>query len=663
MLDYCLYVFDASRHRDLIPEMVEDVEVVRKALDQLYGREDGPNPRFTQLGKYLGQKNVLDKFPVFDPQKSEGQKFIWRRNPEHVLREWKGAVWQPECGDEDRLGSFIGLLLMLSRHLGLDIYDAMLDIYVPANGMPLPQEGGSRYRLGLDSGAAEVPGLALPLSEESAQRDFSVPSDSQVPTLQDWSPKRDQDGEWEQYPLYVFDVRQHSDLNISGHLEKKNLAALEQAVRQLRLREGKTNPYFRRLGKVLARRLSENGFWHTNPENELAFWTLAAWQPKLLAPRRIEELLHVLLPLARRLELHVFDAFQRIYLPGQSRLFAEGVRPEPDPPIPIERGETFRRIYDPDYLQEQRCFEEIAYSSFFEEPLTAALGEHGFRKEPSFDVSKFKFVRSMDSVEQRILISLMDVRCSPYLDMESDRIRHVLERWGKNISKYRGVPFVDSVFYIPFDAIRAAMQPDWKNREFISFVMTQEDADWLIEDLLQHGLPLLDRARTVGGMDWLYNKNPVTARYIRDVGLHVTSPEPFFGRARLATIYARLAGNPAFDEIARDFGKFMEILPDYRLSDSREDNRVGMTTSGRIDDNGGIIRSACVYRRDDNNEYVLVNTEVDSEGRITRSCYRRYPNGNTVPEEFPPSEFSREYAELVDLCRTDLEPVDGNDPA
>jgi hypothetical protein len=154
MLDYCLYVFDASRHRDLIPETVQDVEVVRKALDQLYGREDGPNPRFVRLGEYLGQESILDQFPVYDPRKGEEQKFVWREDPEDVLREWKGAVWQPECNDEESLGHFIGLLLKFSRHLGLDIYDAMVDIYVPANGVPLPREEGSCYRLGFDPDAA-----------------------------------------------------------------------------------------------------------------------------------------------------------------------------------------------------------------------------------------------------------------------------------------------------------------------------------------------------------------------------------------------------------------------------------------------------------------------------------------------------------------------------
>jgi hypothetical protein len=154
MLDYCLYVFDASRHRDLIPETVQDVEVVRKALDQLYDKKDGPNLRFTRLGEYLGQESILDQFPVYDPRKGEEQKFVWREDPEDVLREWKGAVWQPECNDEESLGRFIGLLLKFSRHLGLDVYDAMVDIYVPANGVPLPREEGSRYRLDFDPDAA-----------------------------------------------------------------------------------------------------------------------------------------------------------------------------------------------------------------------------------------------------------------------------------------------------------------------------------------------------------------------------------------------------------------------------------------------------------------------------------------------------------------------------
>jgi hypothetical protein len=660
MPDYRLYVFDASRHRDLIPETVEDVNAVRNALDRLCDQEDGLNPRFMLLGEYLGQKDVLDRFPVFDPRKGEGQKFVWREDPKQVLREWKGAVWQPECNDARSMGRFVAVLLRLSRYLGLDVYDEMIDVYVPAKGMALPRERASHYRLGLDPGAAKIPGLALSLPDEPARPDFPAPSE-QGPALRDWSPKRGQDGEWEQYPLYVFDVRRHSDLGISTHLENKNLAALEQAVHQLRQREDRTNPCFRRLGKVLARRLPEKEFWRNDPESELSSWTLATWQPTLGDPRRIGELLRVLLPLARRLELQVFDAFQRIYLPGPDHYFMEEITFAPIKPVPVERAEVFQEACDPECAQEQKPFTQAEYSALFEEPLSVALKAYGFAGKPGYTEERIEFVRGTNGTEQSIgaHMSVRHLSCRIYLEVKSNRVRNIFKRWGEDVPEYR-VPFGfgENILYLPFDDIRVVAQPDWKNKNDYSIpsfsILTQEEANWMIEDLLQYGLPLLDRAWTVEDMDWLYNRNPLTARYVRDVGLYITIPRPFFRRARLATIYARLAGNPAFDEIVRDFGQRMEILPDFD-----DDGRLGNKITGMIRSRN----SAHVYKNDDDGKRFFVDTEVDSEGNVTRTCYRKDSSGNKIPEKFLPSEFGKRYAKLVELCRTDLEPVNGDEPA
>ncbi|MDR3352863.1 MAG: WG repeat-containing protein [Zoogloeaceae bacterium] len=150
MKDYPLFIFDASRHRDLIPETVEDVTVVRKALAQLCTQEDGGNALFFLLGEYLGKKQALEILPVFDPQKGETQTFAWRENPEHALWKWKGAVWMPKCWHEKYQASFISILLRLSRFVGLDVYDGKFGIYIPAKGLPLPQKEGERYREAFD---------------------------------------------------------------------------------------------------------------------------------------------------------------------------------------------------------------------------------------------------------------------------------------------------------------------------------------------------------------------------------------------------------------------------------------------------------------------------------------------------------------------------------
>jgi hypothetical protein len=493
--------------------------------------------------------------------------------------------------------------------------------------------------------------------------DFGAP-------LEDWIPERDHDGEWKQYPLYVFDIRRHIKDMILWRPDK-SLEELEQMVWQLRQKEDRTNPYFRRLGKVLARRLPDSEFWRNDPAGELATCTSAVWQPKLKDPGRIRELLPVLLPLARRLELYVFDAFQRICLPGQDETFIQGNALSILEPRPLGRGLAFRRTYDPEASQEQARFTETSYSGLFEERLTAALGKHGFKKETRS--SSYSFMRrhgagsAYSKQEIEAEASKRHLDCQIWLRVFSERMRDIRARWSEKGFNY-GSRCGDFSMLNMWN-MRIITQPDWVDpaKRFHEWrspsIITQEEANWLIEDLLLYGIPLLDRAWTVEGMDWLYNKNPAIARYF-DVGYFISASSGYFSRACLATIYARLAGNSDFDNIVRDFGQNIEMLPDYDdMFDLRIPRQRSMRKTCRYDDDGNSTATASVCIVEADGRKLFVDTKAYSNGRISHSCYRRDSSGNTVPESFPPNRFSEKYAMLVDLCRTDLGPVDGNEPA
>lgn len=70
-------------------------------------------------------------------------------DPEAELKNWKYALWQPECHDPKRMGDFLKLLFPLARKLHLDIYDAAQNIYIPAQGIAVP-ERANVYRVTYD---------------------------------------------------------------------------------------------------------------------------------------------------------------------------------------------------------------------------------------------------------------------------------------------------------------------------------------------------------------------------------------------------------------------------------------------------------------------------------------------------------------------------------
>jgi hypothetical protein len=450
------------------------------------------------------------------------------------------------------------------------------------------------------------------------------------------------------------------------YLHDKDLENLEQLINQLHQEQDRKNPRFGRLGKVLSRRLPEAGFWHNDPANELTSYTLSVWQPRIKDSRQIRKLLKVLLPLARNLGLHVFDAFQRICLPCYDGRYINGYVSAPWEPFPLDKGIAFRQEYDPDASKESlQRFTEKAYSKIFEKRLTATLGEYGFNQD--LDSHMLVFERRSGTDESYLLQrietdpSVRSLRCFTYLEVFSTRLCDILTRW---LKKGFGTPkhpnyrpsTHEEVFRASLWSLRKMAEPDWVEPEmrYISKleprIETEEEADWLVEDLLQYGLSLLDGAWTVERVDWLYNQNPETARYFRDAALH-DNPKRLLRNACIATIYARLAGNPDFEDIVRDFGQRIELRPYFS-------NRPKSSGRGvQPDENGRPYSYTAIAWDNTDVGEICVTTSVNYEGKITSVCHHIDANGEWFPADFLPNWTSAQYALLVDLCRTDLQPV------
>ncbi len=169
------------------------------------------------------------------------------------------------------------------------------------------------------------------------------------------------------------------------------------------------------------------------------------------------------------------------------------------------------------------------------EYLTPHLAEHGFQyKTHSF--YSVNFQRQIDGKEQKI--------CGRIQGASPDDFRGEFE-------------IVDPDFSLGFkhSILRQVVQPNWKNESRLRDVMRNfEEAEWLAEDLLKYGLPILDKARTPEGLDWLFNSPEAVSVFFGNV--HHSNP---FWRDILAIKAATQVRNPHFEEIA---GRLLEKFAD-----------------------------------------------------------------------------------------------------
>jgi hypothetical protein len=102
---------------------------------------------------------------------------------------------------------------------------------------------------------------------------------------------------------------------------------------------------------------------------------------------------------------------------------------------------------------------------------------------------------------------------------------------------------------VNLDGIRRMEQPAWKDLQGDHWADYEEAADWLADDLLRYGLPVLERARTVEGIDWLHNQAPGFKDFFHKRRIDKNAFD--FSFALRALVYAWLAGNPEFDALRR----------------------------------------------------------------------------------------------------------------
>lgn len=324
------------------------------------------------------------------------------------------------------------------------------------------------------------------------------------------------------YTLYIYDCnRCGGEARYSEMRGKNAIAEVMEDLDVIRACEKRRGPsvVFERLALRLVQRFplpQEAALWRdcdpleTVHQLEDGLWTLE------IAAERAEEFLSVLLPLARFLHLNVLDP-QRGLLVQYQQFYTDGFV------FPPSALADYQRL-DPEAATAQ--FTKAKLRRRLLDYLTPRLAEHGFQYKTHRSYS-INFQRQIDGKEQKI--------CGRIEGSSPDDFQGEFEIVGPDL--HTGIKLF---------RLREIAQPNWNNEaRRIEFMRNFEEAEWLAEDLLRYGLPILDKARTVEGVDWLYNSPEAASMFPGNV--YHSNP---VWRHIMAIKAATQVRNPHFEEIA-----------------------------------------------------------------------------------------------------------------
>lgn len=348
------------------------------------------------------------------------------------------------------------------------------------------------------------------------------------------------------YELYVLDYARHTDI-LPAKVE--NLDMAEQVFSALSELSSGVNPRFQRLAWHLRKRFpGRNGLpddasdeeieayhdmeapiWAVGDAPRMNDYEAALWQPEVRMEHMVD-FLSVLVPLARKLRLDIYDRTRGMYVPATSMA------------VPAKEGSEFRLAYDPEIAMASLCYfpNRQAQHDAVLAGLKQVLASYGFEAGPDFVHPFYTLRRQIEGGRQEVQVLFQTVGCDVILRTKSARfaaLEQALAPDKPNISPAH-------VFSVSSITVREFVSPAWKNMD--NSIRNQEDVDWLLSDLVQQGMPILEKARTIKGMDWLYNSEAGAKLFPFNRTLNAYNG---INQALAAAAYAYWAGNPDFDDI------------------------------------------------------------------------------------------------------------------
>lgn len=361
------------------------------------------------------------------------------------------------------------------------------------------------------------------------------------------------------YELYVLDYARHADI-LPAKVE--NLDMAEQVFSALSELSSGVNPRFQRLAWHLRKHFpGRNGLpedasdeeieayhdmeapiWLAGDAPRMDDYDAALWQPEVRMEHMVD-FLSVLVPLARKLRLDIYDRTRGIYLPATSMA------------VPAKEGSDFRLAYDPEIATPGLCDfpNRQAQHDALLAGLKQVLAGYGFEAGPDFVHPFYTLRRQVEGGKQEVQVLFQTVGCNLILRTKSTRfaaLEHALAPDKPSISPAH-------VFSVPFVSVRELVNPAWKNMD--NNIRNQEEVDWLLSDLVQQGMPILEKARTIKGMDWLYNSEASAKLFPFNRALQAYNG---ISHALAAVAYAYWAGNPDFDDIVEKLHTQIQEIQD-----------------------------------------------------------------------------------------------------
>ncbi|MDW5418977.1 hypothetical protein R6242_20605 [Iodobacter sp. CM08] len=285
----------------------------------------------------------------------------------------------------------------------------------------------------------------------------------------------------------------------------------------------------------------ENSLWNgINPIHTVRDLPSQAWTIQIDSDQS-DAFLRRLLPLARELRLDVFDLeTETYYCHDMLRSYV----------IPEEKTAMWYEL-DPIAANPVK-YTKAKVAKRFAEQLTPALAEYGFVpvREKLDDGFLFYVQREIEGGSQVVWASCSgsagELRCQMYFEIYSLRASGFIQKfqqWRENQPLNDFACKKIRISLSELETLRSLTHRKILNN--IDLCRSTEEIDWMIEDTLNMGIFILNKARTIQGLNWLQSNKEAKGVYPNNYYNTKKQSFSFF-------LYARLAGDPHFEQMAQE---------------------------------------------------------------------------------------------------------------
>jgi hypothetical protein len=248
-----------------------------------------------------------------------------------------------------------------------------------------------------------------------------------------------------------------------------------------------------------------------------------------------------LLPLARELRLDVFDLETETYYCHD--ILRSYVIPE----------EKMAMWYELDPIAANPVkYTKAKVAKIFVDRLTLELKKHDFEFTPKTDFP-FYFRRNIEGGAQEIWSTFSGALPDLKISIQSNIFSTTLDYWNQRFdSWWLKKPICETEFQMPTRFVGLGelrkLNMRWSNST--SYCRSLEEIDWMVDDLINLLVPLLDFSRTIQGMNHLYLSDKMADSFPQNY--HNKNKNGWRCGWWLMFLYAKLAGDTHYETVVND---------------------------------------------------------------------------------------------------------------